>query len=132
MRHIKSFTEFLKEEHYVQNAVDSSDKSPISPTMAEFVIEANKNVSNMSQEDIDAKMKEANDLFGGHGVEGLSAEGAFVDKYYYNIIALYVNMGDTYDATILFDTENGEFLNQSWGDFYEKWMSENKENAQVD
>lgn len=40
-------------------------------------------------------------------------------------IASYVNTGDTYTPTVLYDHENEEFLVTSWDDFYEQWQSEN-------
>jgi hypothetical protein len=52
-------------------------------------------------------------------VEALTHESAYVNKYYYDIIGLYINFGDTYSPTVLYDTVNGEFLLTSWGDFYE-------------
>lgn len=37
-----------------------------------------------------------------------------------NIIAEYVNMGDTYAPTILFSHRTNRFYACSWGDWYEK------------
>ncbi len=41
-------------------------------------------------------------------------------------IALYVNRGDTYDCTILYDMKKESFEIGSWGDWFEKWESESK------
>ena len=76
-------------------------------------------------EKADEMLEEANKILNGFGVEPITDESAFVNKYYYDIIGLYVNMGDTYDTTLVFDTEKQKFLITSWGDFYEKWQSEN-------
>jgi len=67
-------------------------------------------------------MKHANYVMMAFGVEALRDENAWVDGYWQNTIALYVNKGDTYDTTLLYDTENNRFLITSWGDFYESWL----------
>lgn len=76
---------------------------------------------------VDKNLKEVNDFINGFGVESVTAEDYQVDNYYYNIIALYINMGDTYDTTIVYDTENNEFEVSSWGDWFERWESEHKQ-----
>lgn len=76
---------------------------------------------------VDDAMDDANDVLDGHGVEGLPGEGADIGRYWRDTIALYVNLGDTYDRTILFDTDNEEFLIDSWGDFLEEWEKESEE-----
>jgi len=43
------------------------------------------------------------------------------------IIGLYVNMGDTYDTTIIWDIENNEYLITNCGTFLEEWERENPE-----
>jgi len=55
-----------------------------------------------------------------NGLEALTVEGEYVDNYYYNIVATYINRGDPYRTTILHDSKTGEFLLMSWGDFLEK------------
>jgi hypothetical protein len=82
-----------------------------------------------SHEEVDAVLVEANRLLDGHGVEGLP-EDAWVDRYYQNIIALYVNLGDPYKATLLYDTELGVFMVAGWGDFLETWEQEQNGTAE--
>jgi len=72
-------------------------------------------------------MEAANEILDGHGVEGARGEGANLGKYWRDTILLYVNMGDTYDATILFDPDEEEFSIGSWGDFIEEWEQEEEE-----
>lgn len=69
---------------------------------------------------VDERMNKINSLMDGHGVEAITWEGEHVSKYWMNIIALYVNMGDTYDMTVLYETETEEFTISSWGDFVER------------
>lgn len=78
-----------------------------------------------SHEEVDAVLAEANQMLDGHGVEGLNPEGAWVNHYYQNIVALYVNLGDPYKATLLYDTDFGVFVVAGWGDFLETWEQEN-------
>ena len=63
------------------------------------------------------KMEALNEVLKGFGVEAI--RGNYVDSYYQDIQATYVNMGDTYDYTILFDSENEKFVLTSWGDWVE-------------
>ncbi len=65
------------------------------------------------------------------GVEVITDEDAWVDRYHYNIVAAYVNVGDTYTATLLYDTQAGEFLVTSYGDWLEAYEAE-KESEVVD
>lgn len=76
---------------------------------------------------IDDALEMANTMLSGSGVESLQPEGAWVDRYYREAILLYVNLGDTYDNTIWFDTDQGEFGVGSWGDFYEEWEQQQEE-----
>lgn len=60
------------------------------------------------------------DLIGGYGVENLEGrENDYDAGYYGNSQAEYVNMGDTYSPTLLFDNETGQYIWTSWGDFVE-------------
>lgn len=78
-------------------------------------------------ESIDKAMEKANDLLGGHGVEAAQEEGTHVDRYWRDTVCLYVNLGDTYDTTILYDTEEDEFSIGSWGDFIEAREGEDED-----
>lgn len=60
-----------------------------------------------------------NDILDGHGVEAIRSPNDS-DK----IIAEYINMGDTYDGTIVFDHETNTYILSSWGDWYEAWTNE--------
>lgn len=92
-----------------------------------FVERANKQLRLApSHRAVDVLMEQANIELKGYGVEALSDEKAHVDSYYRNAIALYVNMGDTYDFTVVFDTEFNKFIATSWGDFYEHWKLDNQ------
>ena len=60
-----------------------------------------------------------NAVLEGHGTEPI--EGRYVDRYHQNVQAEYVNMGDTYNTTILIDHETDRMLITSWGDWVEKY-----------
>lgn len=79
----------------------------------------------------DAVLMMANLLLHGYGVESCRDERAWVDSYYGDIIALYVNTGETYDTTLLYDTEAKEFLVISWGDWYEAWDGEQEMDSEL-
>ena len=71
----------------------------------------------MDVDAIDDALDFANAMLGGHGVEAV--RGRWHDRYYMDIVGLYVNMGETYDTTILFDTVQGKFKLMSLGDWVE-------------
>lgn len=69
--------------------------------------------------DTELEMAVIDVLIDGYGVEGITPEG----KVY--PVAEYVNMGDTYDLTVVYDLENGEYILTSWGDFLSEWEKNN-------
>jgi hypothetical protein len=85
-------------------------------------------------EAVDEVLELANRLMDAYGVEALDAEpdyGYYFNRYYRGIIALYVNTGDTYIATLLYDTENEIFMVEGWGDFLEAWERDHPEETQM-
>ena len=64
-------------------------------------------------------MRVINGILEGHGVEAIRGD-YYVDRYHYDIVASYVNMGDTYNATIVYETETGRFIVTSYGDWVER------------
>ncbi len=67
-------------------------------------------------------MSALNDLLGGFGVEAIR-DPTDSDT----IIATYINQGDTYDATIVFDEDKSEFVLTTWGDWFENWENDQNE-----
>lgn len=67
-----------------------------------------------------------NDVLGGHGIEGITSPDD------HKIIGEYINQGDSYDPTIVHDTENNTFVLTTWADWYESWINEqNEENDTI-
>lgn len=62
-------------------------------------------------------LRNVNAIIGAHGVEALSAPH---DDGTPNPIAYYVNTGDTYSATLLWDVRKKRFELTTWGDWYER------------
>lgn len=62
---------------------------------------------------------------GAYGVEAIRREDYQVDNYYHNIVALYVNVGDPYSTTVVYDTEEEEFFICGYGDWVEGYKEEN-------
>jgi hypothetical protein len=60
-----------------------------------------------------------NELFDTCGVEAIEHETIYVDSYYRNIVASYLNTGDTYAPTLLLDHIDNRWRLTSWGDFVE-------------
>jgi len=74
---------------------------------------------NEGPEEIDAVLERMNTFLKGYGVEAVRGDYQ-VDRYYYDIVAVYVNMGDTYDTTILYETDTGRFYVTSLGGWVEE------------
>jgi hypothetical protein len=68
---------------------------------------------------VDRALDTASRLVGGYGVEAI--HGKYVDRYYQDIVGLYVNTGDTYNGTLLFNTITEKFSLTTMGDFVEKY-----------
>jgi len=79
-----------------------------------------------SREGLDDFLKAANKLLDAHGVEAIRDEGAWCD-YFGDAVALYINMGDPYIATLLYDVEDDEVYLTSYGDWMEAREQESKQ-----
>lgn len=71
-------------------------------------------------------MHALNALLDCHGVEAIHVEGAWVDHYYGDIIATYINTGDAYTETVLLESEGDAFVLTTYGDWLQAWESENE------
>jgi hypothetical protein len=72
-----------------------------------------------NEPDLDSqRMEAANDLMDGFGVEAIWPKGETAGSCV-PPLATYVNMGDPYDATLIYHEESGHFNLGSWGDFVE-------------
>lgn len=64
-------------------------------------------------------MRLADRLMEASGVEAIEGED-WIDGFYGNIVATYVNTGDTYNPTLLHESKTGRFILTSWGDWVER------------
>lgn len=72
-----------------------------------------------THEEVDDALQTASNLLGFYGVEAVRGD-YHVDGYYQDIVALYVNSGETYESTIIYETETGRFIIWTLGDWIEK------------
>lgn len=70
--------------------------------------------------EVEIRMEALNEVLDGCGVEPIRVEGAHVDSYHFDIVATYVNNGDTYKPTVMYDTRKERFELTSWGAWVEK------------
>jgi hypothetical protein len=69
---------------------------------------------------IDCQLTAINELIDGFGVESIEVSSdLFQDRYYWNSIGLYVNQGDTYALTVIYNTVDRLFEFTNWGDYFE-------------
>lgn len=78
------------------------------------------------EKQVDAALELANTMLGGYGIEAVRDGGR--SNYYQDIGVLYVNMGDTYNTTILYDTRKERFYVTTLGDYIEKYEKRFREN----
>lgn len=67
---------------------------------------------------VDKVLDQCNFLLDGYGVEAIRGH-VQVDRHYFDIHLLYVNMGYTYAPTIIYDTLKERWYCCSWGDIVE-------------
>lgn len=77
------------------------------------------------------KLAALDELLGTYGVEPIRVPGAWIDRYHGDIVASYLNIGDTYTITLLFDHETSRWKLTSWGDWYEAFEAANPELVEV-
>ena len=95
--------------HIIKGKVDLTQYASVNKRIAECY--------NMTDK-VDLTMTAINEVIDGYGVEAIRCSWA--SSYYGDICALYVNMGDTYDQTVVYDTRKGKYIVTSWGDFVER------------
>ena len=67
------------------------------------------------------RLETINELLGGYGTEAI--RGEWQNGYWCDIVASYVNVGDSYNLTVMHvrgDSRNGRFIVSSTGDWIEK------------
>ena len=73
-------------------------------------------------------LRKADEAIGGHGVEPLALGKDSCKKYDIDWddreIAYYVNTGDTYSATLIYDPEDNRVYLTTWGDWLQAWEYE--------
>lgn len=72
---------------------------------------------------IEAILELLNIRIGGYGTEAIFGhkERAAYPRFFLDVRAIYVNTGDTYSTTILYNTVTERFSVTSWGDFVERY-----------
>ena len=64
-------------------------------------------------------LEACNEILDGHGIEALTGED-WGSSYFGDIQALYVNMGDSYLPTLIYDCQNKSWHVDCVGDFVER------------
>jgi len=76
----------------------------------------------MKRGNADRVLDMANSMIGGYGVESAQDELYWESSYYGPIGLLYVNMGETYNVTLCYDTHKRIMFIGSMGDWVESKM----------
>jgi hypothetical protein len=93
-----------------------SKQDSFSPKRAAVLIRAYM-LSADNPKRVDAALDEISGIIGGYGVQPITDNEW--DGYYCDAGALYVNMGDTYVPTVVYDTRKDRWMICSWGDLVE-------------
>lgn len=68
---------------------------------------------------ITEQMEALNELIDGFGIESIRIEDYWYNNYWQDVIGVYVNLGDTYILTIIYNVIDEQFEFTCWGDYYE-------------
>lgn len=76
----------------------------------------------------EARLSRTSEAFDGHGVEFIWRNET--DRFSPHAVpdALYINYGDPYIRTLLYDVRRGEYLTVAWGD----WLETSQSGSPVD
>jgi hypothetical protein len=86
----------------------------------EFLRQQNRDYNYIHSNTImEAKMMALDEILEGYGTEVIRSSNKFINHYYQDIIATYINMGESYATTIILMHENHQFIISSWGDLVE-------------
>jgi len=94
-------------------------------TILNALTSAQRQYSHLMHVHPDRIMQRVDQILECHGVEPIRSEDRWTN-YWGDTIALYVNTGETYDLTLIYDTRSCEFLVESWGDWVEKMETKNE------
>jgi hypothetical protein len=89
------------------------------------VLKATEDSSNVH--DVDEALEAAEEAIrqqkggGTFGVEPIRDPDKGLDRYWGDTVALYVNTGDPYNATVVYDVERDVFYCTDWGDWLEAY-----------
>ena len=123
MKHLQLFEDYKKFEPLFKKKV--KENFPEDYDKIFRIIDSFKGGSR----EVEDAMQEINDLIGGYGVESISDEQIYVSKFWFNTVAIYVNMGDSYVTTILYDTQSDKFDCTTYGDFVEEMEREKEKDG---
>ena len=77
------------------------------------------NMRQATSRDIDKVLFAVNKAIDGFGVEAIRSEKAW-DNYYGDSVALYVNTGDTYSASVVYDIGKHQLYVTDYGEWVER------------
>lgn len=86
------------------------------------ILKLAKNYDDVTE--LEAAMGKINQLMGGYGVESIRGEagrGGYWGGYWGDSVAIYVNVGESYDNTVLFNLVTYRVQITSMGDFVERY-----------
>ncbi len=100
------------------NAKNLQEWFQIEPSIAKALAQEMK-AAEGGRDSVERAIKNVDVVIHGYGVEGI--EGEWVNNYWGNTVGLYVNMGDTYNGTVIYDTIRQKFSVTTMGDWVEKY-----------
>ena len=111
--------QMLLDEAVTANALMAIKRPKMSPEKAKEIAKLVKGAT--SARAASGALEAANKLIDGFGVEVIEGRGDGPRGYWMGSVLAYVNVGETYDTTLCYDTREGKFFVGSWGGWYEEY-----------
>ena len=115
---VKKISDYLQVDLDTAKQIRGIIKGDVDPTKVPKVQQWLEECYNLPNR-IELMMAAIDGLMDAFGVEAISNQEGLNDPRL-DPLALYVNTGDTYNATVLFDYEKRAFQLMTWGDFVER------------
>lgn len=83
------------------------------------IFKGTQSIRTSSGATINSMMEAINTILDGYGTEAIRQLNIATHPYWMDTRAVYINMGDTYTLTLVYDVLTDRFYFTSWGDFVE-------------
>jgi hypothetical protein len=83
-------------------------------------------------DELNERLEAINELIDGFGIESSSIEGYWHSQYWQNTVCLYINTGDSYALTFIYNVVDDCFEITTWGDWIEAMENQLIDDGSID